>query len=115
MFNFSMRMLERVPMGSNQLSTVMPALVAGIHVSLARSSASKAWMAGTSPAMTPEKWFNLTGIRSRFQTLGSLCSLCNFAKSIEALDHDGIGIDRNHLLVDFVDPPRTMVIVSLLA
>jgi hypothetical protein len=52
-------------MRSNQRSTVMPALVAGIHVFLARSSASKAWMAGTSPAMTPEKWFNMTGIRSK--------------------------------------------------
>jgi hypothetical protein len=52
-------------MRSNQLSTAMPALVAGIHVFLARSSASKAWMAGTSPAMTPEKWFNMTGIRSK--------------------------------------------------
>jgi hypothetical protein len=51
-------------MRSDQLSTVMPALVAGIHIFLARSSASKAWMAGTSPAMTPEKWFNMTGIRS---------------------------------------------------
>jgi hypothetical protein len=28
-------------------------------------SASKAWMAGTSPAMTPEKWLNMTGTRSR--------------------------------------------------
>src|SRR5260370_27327688 len=33
----------------------MPALVAGIHVFLCGTSASKAWMAGTSPAMTPEK------------------------------------------------------------
>ena len=33
----------------------MPALVAGIHVFLAASKASKAWMAGTSPAMTMER------------------------------------------------------------
>src|SRR5215813_6938625 len=33
-------------------SSVMPALVAGIHVSRA---ASKTWMAGTSPAMTNER------------------------------------------------------------
>jgi len=32
-----------------------PGIVAGIHVFLAEPSASKAWMAGTSPAMTPEK------------------------------------------------------------
>jgi hypothetical protein len=32
----------------------MPALVAGIHVFLA-VPARKAWMAGTSPAMTPIK------------------------------------------------------------
>jgi hypothetical protein len=32
---------------------VMPALVAGIHVFLAEVQPSKAWMAGTSPAMTP--------------------------------------------------------------
>ena len=49
------RHLGRVAMRSNQRSTVMPALVAGIHVFLARSSASKAWMAGTSPAKTPKK------------------------------------------------------------
>jgi hypothetical protein len=36
-------------------STVMPALVAGIHVFLAGLQQSQAWMAGTSPAMTPEK------------------------------------------------------------
>jgi hypothetical protein len=34
---------------SRALSFVMPALVAGIHVFLALA---KAWMAGTSPAMT---------------------------------------------------------------
>ena len=39
-------------MRSDQLSGVMPALVAGIHVFLAAFSA-KTWMAGTSPAMTP--------------------------------------------------------------
>jgi hypothetical protein len=32
--------------------TVMPALVAGIHVFLSLFAASKTWMAGTSPAMT---------------------------------------------------------------
>jgi hypothetical protein len=42
-------------MRSNHLSAVVPALVAGIHVFLAVSSASKTWMAGTSPAMTSEK------------------------------------------------------------
>ena len=35
------------------LSFVMPALVAGIHVFLAEAQRSKAWMAGTSPAVTP--------------------------------------------------------------
>jgi hypothetical protein len=39
----------------------MPALVAGIYVFLYDGSATKAWMAGTSPAMTAEKWFNMTG------------------------------------------------------
>src|SRR5260221_114865 len=34
----------------------MPALVAGIHVFLADFHL-KAWMAGTSPAMTPNRWF----------------------------------------------------------
>jgi hypothetical protein len=47
------------------LSIVMPALVAGIHVFLAAAQRSKAWMAGTSPAMTAERWFNLTGIPSK--------------------------------------------------
>jgi hypothetical protein len=41
-------------MRSNHLSAVMPALVAGIYVLLAGPS-QKAWMAGTSPAMTPVK------------------------------------------------------------
>jgi hypothetical protein len=41
------------------MSTVMPALVAGIHVSLAGLQQRKTWMAGTSPAMTPKKWFNI--------------------------------------------------------
>ncbi len=27
------------------------------------TSASKTWMAGTSPAMTPSKWFNVIGTR----------------------------------------------------
>jgi hypothetical protein len=38
-------------MKSNYLSTVMPALVAGIHVFLRRLQV-RTWMAGTSPAMT---------------------------------------------------------------
>jgi hypothetical protein len=40
----------------------MPALVAGIHVFVG-ISASKTRMAGTSPAMTPEKRFNMIGTR----------------------------------------------------
>jgi hypothetical protein len=47
-------------MRSNQLSTVIPALVVGIHVSLAELPQAKTRMAGISPAMTPEKWFNVT-------------------------------------------------------
>ncbi len=48
-------------MRSNYLSSVMPALVAGIHVFFAGFPAKKTWMAGTSPAMTPNKWLNVTG------------------------------------------------------
>ena len=55
-------------MRSNHLFIVMPALVAGIHVfpppyppppagEGREGVASKTWMTGTSPAMTPEKWF----------------------------------------------------------
>ena len=57
-------------MRSNHLSRVMPVpgldpgIVAGIHVFLAGFQ-QKAWMAGTSPAMTPNEWFNMTGTRSR--------------------------------------------------
>jgi hypothetical protein len=40
--------------GIESLFTVVPALVAGIHVFLAVLQPSKAWMAGTSPAMTTE-------------------------------------------------------------
>jgi hypothetical protein len=49
-------------MKSNHLSTVMPALVAGIHVFLAAAQRARH---GTSPAMTPEKRFNPTGISSK--------------------------------------------------
>jgi hypothetical protein len=42
-----------------QIGPVMPALVAGIHVSLAGLQ-RKTWMAGTSPAMTPNKWLYVT-------------------------------------------------------
>jgi hypothetical protein len=58
--------LERVPMKSDHLSGVMPALVAGIHVFLAGVQQKKTWMAGTSPAMTPDKWFNMSGRCSRW-------------------------------------------------
>src|SRR5258708_38064015 len=67
--------LEHIPMRSNHLSTVMPALAAKCsqaaqaclrgHPRLScGTSASKTWMAGTSPAMTPEKWVNMIGTRS---------------------------------------------------
>jgi hypothetical protein len=36
----------------------MPALVAGIHVFTARGK-MQTWMAGTSPAMTPDIWFDI--------------------------------------------------------
>jgi hypothetical protein len=39
--------------GGNKSAVVMPALGAGIHVFLPFFK-SKTWMAGTSPAMTPE-------------------------------------------------------------
>jgi len=61
-------------MRSHHLSTVMPALVAGIHVFLAGFQPKKTWMAGTSPAMTPSKWFNMTGTRS-----GKAISRCAIA------------------------------------
>jgi len=64
----------------------MPALVAGIHVFLAASQqARRGWpgQARTSPAMTPEKWLNLTGMRSRymlrFPSPDTLCSLASIA------------------------------------
>jgi hypothetical protein len=37
------------------LSTVMPTPVAGIHAFPAVLQQAKAWMTGTSPAMTPER------------------------------------------------------------
>jgi len=52
-------------MQAHHLSRVMPALVAGIHVFLAAAQRGKTWMAGTSPAMTPNKWFNLSRARSK--------------------------------------------------
>jgi hypothetical protein len=44
----------------------MPALVAGIHVLFAAAKQAKAWMAATSAAMTPERWFSVIAIRSGF-------------------------------------------------
>src|SRR5260370_10807818 len=41
-----------------------PGIGAGIHVFLASSQLKKPWMAGTSPAMTPNKCFNTSGPRS---------------------------------------------------
>jgi hypothetical protein len=49
----------------NHLSRVMPALVAGIHVFLGGCSEGKAWMVGTSPAMTLKKWLNTNGTGAR--------------------------------------------------
>src|SRR6266446_1281230 len=49
------RASRAVPVKSNHHFRVMPALVAGIHVFLTDLQAGKAWMAGTSPAMTPDK------------------------------------------------------------
>jgi len=43
-------------MRSNNPSATLPALVAGIDVFFRGISASKAQMAGTGAAMTPEKW-----------------------------------------------------------
>src|ERR1700719_908396 len=43
----------------------MPASVAGIHVFLCATSASKAWMGGTSPATTPRKLLRKGPGRSR--------------------------------------------------
>ena len=63
-------------MRSNHLSSVMPAqrhpaasrggdpVFAGIHVFLAELQLRKTWMAGTGPAMTPNKLFNMTGMRT---------------------------------------------------
>ncbi len=49
--------------GAHRLSAVMPALVAGIHVFFH----ARTWMPATSPAMTPNKWFNMTRTRHAIQ------------------------------------------------
>jgi hypothetical protein len=49
------RTIEHFPVALNHVFTVMPAFVAGIHVFLAVLQPGKAWMAGTSPAMTTER------------------------------------------------------------
>jgi hypothetical protein len=48
------RKLERVPDILNQLFGVIAGLVPAFHVP--RAPARKMWMAGTSPAMTLERW-----------------------------------------------------------
>jgi len=68
-------------MKSSRLSSVMPAR-AGIHVFSCGRSARKTWMAGTSPAMTPNKWLNATGTSAErklqlthYHQLLTLCSV----------------------------------------
>jgi hypothetical protein len=64
------RVLDRIKAGSDPIisSSVMPALVAGIHVFLEAGSARKSWMDGISPAMTSSMWFSLGATRSRHAT-----------------------------------------------
>src|SRR5260370_41172487 len=51
-------LLGPVPLRSIPLLSVTPALVAGIYAFL-RGRRQKSWMAGTSLAMTPNKWLNI--------------------------------------------------------
>ena len=53
------------------LSTVMPALVASIHVFLAAARRARRGWPGRRPAMTPEGWFNAIGMRSSPETYSS--------------------------------------------
>src|SRR5262249_16801568 len=57
--------LERFPVILNHLCGVMPALVASIHVFLVALQHARRGWPGTSPAMTLEAWFNMTGTCSR--------------------------------------------------
>src|SRR5258708_29899758 len=71
----------------------MPALVAGIHVFLARLSAEKAWMAGTSPAMTP----NDSRQKKRW-SLPRHFALAMFRQQRhQSLAHDEAGPVRGHV------------------
>src|SRR6516164_2091679 len=60
---------------------VMPALVAGIHVLRA---ASKAWMAGTSPAMTKSLVLRIRSLRCYYQILPFV-----HAGGLAGVDHGG--------------------------
>src|SRR5260370_16658996 len=51
-------LLGPFPLRSIPLLSVTPALVAGIYAFL-RGRRQKSWMAGTSLAMTPNKWLNI--------------------------------------------------------
>jgi hypothetical protein len=57
-----LRVFERVPIGSNHLVVAIPALVTSIHVFLAGASASRAFIAATSLAMTSQRGINVTRI-----------------------------------------------------
>jgi hypothetical protein len=53
---------------------VMPALVPGIHIFLAAFQRSKAWMTGTSPAMTPVHIHLISRLSSAIGS--SVCGRC---------------------------------------
>jgi hypothetical protein len=59
----------------------MPGLVPGIHVFLTLPEESKAWMAGTSPAMTAESHRAISQVVITLPVLGSFPSFNEIFKS----------------------------------
>jgi len=64
--------LARVPVRWNRLLRRHARACRGHPRLSCGSSASKTWMAGTSPAMTPSKWFNMTGTRCSASSTGRI-------------------------------------------
>src|SRR5262249_44458031 len=89
----------------------MPALVAGIHRLSCDRLASKAWMAGASPAMTPAQWVHMNGTRTErqlrpvlvagmpFETVRQfLVTRCDFAHLLpDVRVPEGLGSGRHFL------------------